>query len=213
MKTLDRFRFLVNELRRLLKPVIATAALIGGGLVPFIQLFGKHIISPQAIAIAVLLFLIIVLMMLCWRLTIISNNLVWSDRIYFLIKNKWKYTLNKDGESLDGECVGERELVCKDAGISHITITLGKDQVFLPFDTNGNYTTQLIDFKRNDGGAVSITEPHKSEGSSFAFRINFDPTLATGEKIYVKYRYAIPRFKIASLEELRFKMQNAKITM
>lgn len=210
MKPMERLYFLSNELRKLLKPIVAAAALIGGGLVPFMQLFGKHIQSPQAIAIAVLLFLIVVLVMLCWRLANPESSSGWSDREYLLIKCQWKYTLNKDGESLDGECIAERELVCKNAGISHIPITLDKDEVFLPFNPNENYSTQLIDFHRSGGGAVNVTQPYKSEGASFAFRINFDPPLETEERARVKFKYTVPKFKIATIEELRAKTQNAK---
>jgi hypothetical protein len=210
MNISHRIKLIFDESKSLLKPLCAIAVLIGGGLVPFIQLFGKHLQSSQAIAIALLSFVVIVLTMLCWRLALAIENRNWFDKEYILLKNKWKYTLNQDGETLDGECFSDRRMICLEAGMSHLAITISKDECFVPFDPALDYSPEMLSYDRKNG-TVSISLPHKKEGASFAFRINFVPSLAKDEEVGIKYKYKIPRFKMATLEYLRAKMATSRL--
>jgi len=82
MNISHRIKLIFDELKNLLKPLITAAALIGGGIIPFFQLLGKHLQSSQIVAIALLAFIIIVMIMLCWRLTLTVENRNWFDKEY-----------------------------------------------------------------------------------------------------------------------------------
>jgi len=103
---------------------------------------------------------------------------------------------------LSAECYGERHLICLGGSISHTTIGVGPRENFVPFDPNDKYEIVLDPQSRREHGTMRVRPPHRKEGASFSFRIDFTPALTEGEEAFVKYKFVLPKFKISTLEFL-----------
>lgn len=204
----DRRLAIIREIRRLRKHIAWTLS-AGGGLVSlaFAQLGWE--IALMVGAVCVILGLLLLQATIVWRLTRRESG-EWFDREYLLLRNAWTYSLASDRAALVGECLGERRFICKSGTISSITIAIGPKENLLPLDPAQSYEVALVDFSRSRG-TVSIRDPHRKEGASFAFQIDFNPPLTEGEEAYVKFRYKIPRLKIANYEALLEKSREAKL--
>ncbi len=193
-----------------LKSMTGIAVMIGGGLIPFIFYVRDIVTSPWMGGVIFLLAVILFQFLVIFRLSKKASTAAWHDREYLLLKNRWKYTLNNDFETLSGECECERHMRCLNRSISYLSIEIGPAESLLPFDPNEHYDVFLLESRR-EKGSVSLRQPHRKEGASFAFRIDFDPPLTQGELVYVRFRYRLPRFKIANMELLREKVSKAKL--
>ncbi len=193
-----------------LKSLTGIAVMVGGGLIPFIVYVRGIIISPWMGAAICLLAVIIFQSVIIFRLGKKASMAVWHDREYLLLNNKWRYTLNDDVQTLNGECECERHMRCLGKSISYLIIDISPVEPLIQFDPNERYDVFIIESRR-DKGAVSLRKPHKKEGASFAFRIDFDPPLIQGELVCLKFRYRLPHFKIANMELLMEKVSKAKL--
>lgn len=148
--------------------------------------------------------LVLYLFILCWKLSRYAAGNYSFDRKYRLKSTSWKFDINNDRKTLSAECVGERRMVCTCGQISKMVIALSPFENFIPFDPNFNYEVQLIEkYYINRKGEITINEPHRKSDSNFAFQINFNPPLTEGDEVYVKYRFVIGKYKIATLNYLR----------
>lgn len=204
----DRFLLLSKEVKKIRKH-IAWAFSAGGGLASFaFTQFGLEIALIIG-ATSLILGFIIFQAVIVWRLTR-RDATEWFDREYLLVKNTWTYSLASDLTALDGECVGERRVICKSGTISSMSIAISPKENLLPLDPSQPYEISLPDFSRPKG-TVTVRDPHRKEGASFAFQIDFNPPLVEGEEAYVKFRYKVPRLKIASHEALLEKSRSSKL--
>lgn len=204
----ERRLAIIREIRRLRRN-IGWALSAGAGLVSlsFAQ-FGWEvavIVGAACFIIGLLLLQTIII----WRLAKRDSG-EWFDREYILLRNAWTYSLALDRSALDGECLGERRIICRSGTISSITIETAPKENLLPLDPQQPYDVALIDSSRSRG-TISIRDPHRREGASFAFQIDFNPPLTEGEEAYVKYRAKIPRLKVASYEVLIDRASKAKL--
>ena len=137
----------------------------------------------------------------------------WYDREYILVWNRWYYEFNNDTNLLNGTCEAIRHIKCLNAEIPYIQISYTKDVSYIPFEKTADYHVELIDdSNRTSGrGTIKIAQPHRCEGASFAFRIYFNPPLIEGEIAYLHFKYQIPNFKFAYLNDLRKSMCDTKI--
>lgn len=209
-KSRESLHLVANEMFAVLKSMTGIAVMLGGGLIPFFDYCFKFVQSPWLSAVAALMTVVTFQLIVIFRLGKKAASANWHDREYLLLKNKWKYILNNDLETLRGECECERHMRCLNRSISYLSIEIGPAESLLPFDPNEHYDVFLLESRR-EKGAVSLRKPHRKEGASFAFRIDFDPPLTQGELVYVKFRYRLPRFKIANMELLREKVSKAKL--
>ncbi len=206
----QRLSYLFSELQKSLKWIVSAAVVLGGGIIPFYQILIGWVGSGPLIIIFALGILNIVSIMLLWKLSGQTHSEAWYDREYKLVNVLWKYVLSKDARTLDGECISERKVVCLEGEISHIQITVDKDESLIPFDPSQDYNLQLITGNR-ERGQIELRGPHRKEGTSFAFRVVFHPPLIKGETAHVKMKFKLPCFKISNIEDLREKMINAII--
>lgn len=206
-----RITAIKNEAIRTTKSLSGVAVTLGGGIIPFIAYLlgwvssGKiTIIVPSGIGAAFVLMLI-------WNISRYAEEGYWHDRKYKLINQKWKYSPNPDFKTLRAECNGERLLICLNGSISHTTIGVGPRENLVPFDPSEQYEIILDPQSRRDHGTMSVRPPHRKEGASFLFRIDFNPPLIEGEEAFVKFKYVLPKFKISTLEYLREKCSQANL--
>ena len=204
----DRLLIVSREVKRLRK-TIAWALSVWGGLVSLAFTNFGLIIALIVGAFSLLLCLIIIQTAIVWRLTR-KDTSEWLDREYLLLKNSWTYSISSDLAALNGECLSERRLICKSGTISSMSIATGPKESLLPFDPTQHYETELLNFSRSSG-TVTVRDPHRKEGSSFAFQIDFNPPLVEGEEVYIKYRYKIPKLKMANHEDLLEKSRLSKL--
>jgi hypothetical protein len=152
---------------------------------------------------------IIFLALLVWRLANLAKYSGWYDREYLLLSNRWSYSLGKDGDSLDAECIAERDIISHDT-MNFMTFSVSKDEAFLPFEKTNKYSAEIVQIRRENGNAT-VLPPHKKEGASFAFRVRFTPSLRNGERLYLVVKFNVPGFKTSNIEDLRERMKKATI--
>lgn len=205
----ESIRLLFLESLRLIKSIVGLVVLVGGGLVPGI-LYAKNIFSPsgyiQITLVFVIGFLIILLLRICSNIDIQN----WFDKRYERIHQVWKYELSEDKRTFVGECISERKLTSLSNSLEYITISIGKDQVLIPFQLDGKNNIELLESFR-DKGKVVLNQAHKTKDSKFSFRVYFTPPLKYGESAYFKVKYVIDNFKVSNLDDLRSYMTQSKI--
>lgn len=200
-----------DEVWRTAKSMTGVAGTVGGGLLPFagyvlgwVQLGG-------------LLWLVVCAMfasfglLLVWNLSRYAQEGYWFDRKYKLVSVRWSYSPNKDLETLRAVVVGERQLVCLSGTIPHITIAVSPAENLTPFDPEDDIKVTLLSPSLRNGGTVSVRQPHRQAGSTFSFRVDFNPPLYEGEEVTFKYTFTLPRFKTSTIESLRSRCQNGKL--
>jgi hypothetical protein len=206
-----RITAIKDETIRTAKSLSGIAIALGGGVIPFIAYLLGWISSGKITVIVPLGIAAAFVMMLIWNISRYAEEGYWHDRKYKLIHNKWKYFPNLDLKTLRAECYGERHLICLSGSISHTTIGVGPRENLVPFDPDDKYDITLDPQSRREHGAMRVRPPHRKEGASFSFRIDFNPPLIEGEEAFVKFKYVLPRFKISTLEHLREKCSQANL--
>ncbi len=211
-KSRESLRLVANEMFAVLKSMTGIAVMIGGGLIPFFDYFFKFVQSPWLSVIAALITVVVFQLIVIFRLGKKAASATWCDRTYILLRSRWRYTLDDNLDTLSGEYEGERHLTCLNHSIAHLNITVNVTESLILFDPNENYDIVIYpESKRDKAGTISFRQPHKKEGASFAFRIDFNPPLTQGETVYIKFRYRLPHFKVANMELLRDKASKAKL--
>ena len=120
-------------------------------------------------------------------------------RRYKLFSNKWTLSLNEDMKTLKGVCEGERRIVCTSGSIKELNISVEPAESLVRFPSDADYEVVLLEHEYK-GGTVYACTPHKQEGQNFAFSLEFSPQLVPGDEVYVKYRFTMPIYKVASTE-------------
>ena len=207
----SRINAIINEAIKTTKSMAGIAVTLGGGVIPFIGYLLGWIPSGKIAAITLLTGFAAFVVMFIWNLSRYAEEGYWHDRKYKLIHNRWKYSPNPDLKTLRAECYGQRHLICLSGTISHSTIGVGPHENLVPFDPNDKYEIELDPQSRREHGTMQVRPPHRKEGASFSFRIDFTPPLSKGEEAFVKFRFALPRFKISTLEYLREKCSQANL--
>lgn len=210
----QRVDALRTEAVRTAKSVKGIIALFAGALIPFfarlLDWFPR--VHPVVLAVFVLCGMLLAFaLLLAWNLTRYADDREWFGRKYRLISQRWSYTLNHDSKTLHAVCVGERHVVCTRDTITHLTIPVSPAENLVPFDPNDEYVIELDPQSRYSRGEISVRKPHRKEGSNFSFRIDFSPPLEVDDEAYVKFRFSLPKFKIAMLEYVRERQQIAAL--
>lgn len=129
------------------------------------------------------------------------SDIRYFGRRYKLRSNKWIFSVNDDLETLRCEIEGVRHLVCTAGIIDKDTVSIAPAASLISFAATDDYQIQIVEFSYKNG-KVSATDPLRNEGKNFAFDIEFSPPLKPGNEVYVKYRYVIPKYKVATKEYL-----------
>ncbi len=153
-KSRESLRLIANEMFAVLKSMTGIAVMIGGGLISFFDYFFKFVQSPWLSAVAAFMTVVIFQLIVIFRLGKKAASATWCDREYLLLKNRWKYTLNDDIETLSGECECERHMRCLNRSMSYLSIEVGPAESLLPFDPNERYDVFLLESRRNNGTNV-----------------------------------------------------------
>ena len=201
---------IVKESAKILHSATQIIIVLGGGLVPGLLLVNP-LVSWTGLLIFILTASTLFLLVLLFRLIAHIDSISWYDRKYKMISNKWTYSLGDNMRTLSGECVTERRITSLCNSIKYVTISLDKDQAFVPFkDPSGNIV-ELVEWHR-ESGSIIANQPHRFGDSKFAFRVEFLPPLTIDESAYFKIKYKIKNFKISNMEDLRQLMLGSKIT-
>ena len=206
-----RIKAIVNEAIRTTKSLSGITVTLGGGVIPFIAYLLGWISSGKITIVVPLGISAAFVVMLIWNISRYAEEGYWHDRKYKLIHQKWKYSPNPDLKTLRAECHGERHLTCLSGSIAHTTVGVGPRENLVPFDPDDKYEITLDPQSRRAHGTMSVRPPHRKEGASFSFRIDFGPPLTEGEEAFVKFKYVLPKFKISNLEFLREKCSQANL--
>lgn len=134
-----RFRIIWIEICKLFKPIISIIILFAGGIIAFIHYIWPILPTFYSIIICSMLFVIIILSVLVWKISLLAISTTWYDREYSLMKINWNYFLSNDTKSLDAEYLGERKFTCRDGEIKHLTVEISKEEPLIPFNKNDNY--------------------------------------------------------------------------
>lgn len=202
---------IAKESAKILHSATQIIIVLGGGLVPGLLLVNP-LVSWTGLLIFILTASTLFLLVLLFRLIAHIDSISWYDRKYKMISNKWTYSLGDDIRTLSGECISERRITSLSNSIKYVTISLDKDQAFIPFKAPSGNIVELVEWHRDSGGSIIANQPHKFGDSKFAFRVEFLPPLTIDESAHFKVKYQIKDFKISNLEDLRQLMLGSKIT-
>lgn len=210
----QRIAALKVELLSTTKSITGAAALVGGGLVPFV-IYALELVDHTTAITKGLLFILPALLLfslvLSWNLSRYAEDRRWFDRKYGLLSTKWSFTLNADGTTLRGECTGERQILCLGETLEYITIAVGPRENLIPIDSSDTPSVELDPQSRHSNGEIKMRQPHRAEAGSLSFRVDFYPPLKEGDEAYVRFRLVLPRHKISNLDYLRERCQTAKL--
>jgi hypothetical protein len=203
--TSQRIQAIRGELLRTAKSLFSTMIALGGGLIPFACSYFGWLNITYPTTISLLIILLIFLTILTWNLSRYAEERLWHDRKYQQIAIKWNYPLGADNNVLRATCEGERHFTCLLGAIAHTTISVGPTENYFEFNPDADYQLSLPETHRSESGCITLGAPHRKSGASFAFRVHFNPPLREGEVARIKYKFTLPKFKIATIEHLREK--------
>jgi hypothetical protein len=123
-------------------------------------------------------------------------------RRYKLMSSKWHFSVNDDLETLRGENESIRHVICTAGIVEDINVSIAPVASLLSFDPNDNYGIEIVEASYKNGN-VSATKPQRNEGKNFSFKIEFFPPLKPGNEACVRFRYVIPKYKVATTEYLK----------
>ncbi|HEX8304350.1 MAG TPA: toll/interleukin-1 receptor domain-containing protein [Jatrophihabitans sp.] len=63
-------------------------------------------------------------------------------------------------------------------------------------------TQKLESWTRSSGGSVYLSDPHRRTGSSYGFKIRFEPPLKRGDEVSFELRVFFPEYHLSSREQL-----------
>ena len=202
----QRLHAILREFIKTLRSFAGVSALLGGGilstLIFIIELVPEEhkILASFCVS---LFFIIVFIVVLCWNLSRYAVDSYWFNRKYKLISQIWDYSPNPDGMTYNAKCEGIREITCLAGSLSYINISMAPKENLTPFKKDDDYSIEISPQSRHPSGVIQARKPHRSEGSTFAFHIDFIPPLRMNETAYVKFSYRLQNFKVANLDLLR----------
>ena len=123
-------------------------------------------------------------------------------RRHDLFSISWALTRNSDSNTLRGVCTREESIVCQNGIHDFIPVAVAQAANIVPFDETLGFDVELLDHDYL-GGRVSIEHVRYATGQNYSFRLRFTPPLRQGATVSVKYRFTVPRMKVATVEQMR----------
>ncbi len=124
------------------------------------------------------------------------------QRRHVLFSVSWALTRNADSSTLRGICTREEAIVCQPGVQDFIPVVVAQAANIVPFDESLGFDAELLSYDY-PGGRVAIEHVNYSTGQNYSFRLRFTPPLRQGAIVSVKYRFTIPKIKVATVEQMR----------
>lgn len=119
-----------------------------------------------------------------------------------LLSISWALARNLDTETLRGVCTREETIVCQSGVLHYIKTDVAQAANIVPFDSSLGFEVELLS-SDYPGGKVALERVSYSTGQNYSFRVRFTPPLRKGSSASVRYRFTIPKLKVATVEQLR----------
>lgn len=71
----------------------------------------------------------------------------------------------------------------------------------VPFTRERPPAPKLLSWKRSSAGSVRLADPHRRTGSSYAFRLYFDPPLRQNDEVEFEYAVEFPEYRLGVRED------------
>lgn len=123
-------------------------------------------------------------------------------RRHDLFRITWALARNSDSNTLRAVCTREEAFVCQNGVHDFIPVIVAQAANIVPFDGDLGFEVQLLDYEY-PAGKVSIEHVRHATGQNYSFRLRFTPPLRQGAAVSIRYRFTIPRMKVATYEQMR----------
>lgn len=124
------------------------------------------------------------------------------DRISYREEREWRYRkAEHDGTRWGATYTSTSSFKVIGDDLSSLLASFSPSVETLPFSLERQPRSTILDSSRSSPGTVRLGEATKRTGSTYAFRIYFDPPLRRGDKAKVSFSVDFPEYRLGARED------------
>lgn len=125
-----------------------------------------------------------------------------GNRIDKLVERQWKYRrAEHDPTKWAASYWYRSEVLVTDPSMESMLVDFAPAIEAVPFSLERAPVPRLGTWTRSSAGSVRLAEPHRRTGSSYAFRIYFEPPLKEGDEATVELGVDFPEYRLGTRED------------
>lgn len=137
-----------------------------------------------------------------------------GNRIEKYVEVQWRYRIAAhDPTRWAATYYIKRHVLVTDPVMESVQIDFSPAIEAVPFTRDRAPVPQLGSWRRSSAGTVRLAEPHRRTGSSYAFRIYFDPPLRKGDEAHFELTIDFPEYRLGIQEDfIMAQLEQGRIT-
>lgn len=118
------------------------------------------------------------------------------------VYRKWRYDTAANPELWSASFQYLTEFTVLESRLKEMNMVFSQALEAVPFTTANPPSQELKSWSRSSGGSIYLSDPHRRTGSSYGFKIRFEPPLRRGDEVSLDLRVNFPEYHLSSREQL-----------